>query len=101
MFRWLVWVSVSESNFRQMKELWEQPGRESQPLYFGWLNSLLPGYPSTFNLKVNVHTRPVGERPFVEVEPTDHALAIEQREGISWKEAYARVERLLHSASAV
>ncbi|MGW1264432.1 DUF2199 domain-containing protein [Streptomyces drozdowiczii] len=34
---------------------------------------------TTLNLKTRVHTRPVGDRPFVELEPTDHPLAIEQR----------------------
>ncbi len=31
-----------------------------------------------------VHTRPVGARPLIELEPTDHPLAVEQRDGISW-----------------
>ncbi|WP_314614975.1 DUF2199 domain-containing protein [Streptomyces stackebrandtii] len=38
--------------------------------------------PTTLNLKTNVHTRPIGERPYVEVEPTDHPLTVEQRTGI-------------------
>ncbi|MEU4266582.1 DUF2199 domain-containing protein [Streptomyces sp. NPDC026092] len=41
-------------------------------------------YPhSTLLLKTHVHTRAVGERPLIEVEPTDRPLAIEQREGIT------------------
>lgn len=41
-------------------------------------------YPTTtLNLKTYLHTRPVGERPFVELEPTDHPLAVEQRTGIT------------------
>lgn len=41
------------------------------------------------NLKTWVQTQPIGQRPLVTVfEPTDHALFIEQREGIS-------VERLV------
>src|SRR5262249_21748671 len=28
--------------------------------------------PTLLNLKTNVHTRPVGERPLIELEPTDH-----------------------------
>jgi hypothetical protein len=31
-------------------------------------------------LKTNVHTRARGLRPTVELEPTDHPLAVEQRE---------------------
>jgi hypothetical protein len=97
-FRWLVWVSVSRASFERISELWTTEGREAEPPYFGWLNTRLPGYPDTFNLKVNLHTRPVGDRPYVEVEPTDHPLAIEQRNGLSWVDVYDRVEKLLHPA---
>ena len=37
----------------------------------------------TTRLATNLHTQPVGTRPFIEVEPTDHPLAVEQREGIT------------------
>jgi hypothetical protein len=51
---------------------------------FGWLATAIAGYrPSTLGLKTNVHTQPVGERPLVELEPTDHPLAVQQRDGIS------------------
>jgi hypothetical protein len=90
-FHWGVWVSLSESNFDRTVELWEREGRESEPAMFGWLSVELPGYqPSTINLKTNVHTQPVGNRPLVELEPTDHPLAVEQREGIT----LARVHEL-------
>ena len=35
------------------------------------------------DLKTLVHLRDRGIRPFTELEPTDHPLAVEQREGIS------------------
>jgi len=82
-FVWGVWTSLSRQNFKRMGELWETPGRESEPPYFGWLCTSLPLYPETLLLKTNVHTRPVGQRPFVELEPTDHPLAVEQRDGIT------------------
>ena len=90
-FHWAVWVSLSESNFDRTIELWEQEGRESEPAMSGWLSVDLPGYlPSTLNLKTDVHTQPVGNRPLVELEPTGHPLAVEQREGIT----LARVHEL-------
>jgi hypothetical protein len=98
-FRWLVWVSVAEAGFWRMDEMWEEAGRESEPPCVGWLNATLPGYPATLDLRVSVHTRPVGERPIVEVETKDHPLAFEQREGISWETACVRTEALLHGAS--
>ena len=43
----------------------------------------LPLYPSTENLKTRVHLRDDGVRPYIELEPTDHPLAVEQRNGIT------------------
>src|SRR4051794_30168212 len=71
-FLWLAWVSLSAENFVRAAEIWDIPGRESEPPYFGWVASDFPGYPSTLNLKSEVYTRPVGERPFILLEPTDH-----------------------------
>ncbi|TYR78930.1 DUF2199 domain-containing protein [Priestia megaterium] len=84
-FSWDVWVSLSEHNFDRTIELWNTKGGEGEDPYFGWLSTSLPGYPDTVNLKTNVHTREVGIRPFIELEPTDHPLAIEQRTGIAVK----------------
>ncbi len=83
-FAWNVWSSLSRGNFERAINAWESPDRASEPPYFGWLSTDLAAvYPTTLNLALNVHTRPIGQRPFLEVEPTDHPLAIEQREGIS------------------
>ena len=96
-FVWLVWVSLSASNFDRTVELWEQPGRESEPPYFGWLSSDLPGFtPSTLSLKTHVHTQPVGQRPEIKLEPTDHPLAVAQRQGVSMAQVQAWVELALH-----
>jgi hypothetical protein len=95
-FSWLVWCSLSEPNFARAAQLWETPGRENEPPYFGWLCSRLPGYPDTHSLKTMVHTRPVGQRPFVELEPTGHSLAVEQREGITMARLQEIVEQCLH-----
>jgi hypothetical protein len=50
--------------------------------FFRWLSAELPLYPRTENLKTRVHLRDDGIRPYIELEPTDHPLAIEQRNGI-------------------
>jgi hypothetical protein len=44
----------------------------------------------------HVHTRAVGRRPFVELEPTDHLLAVEQREGITQERVREIAELVLH-----
>jgi hypothetical protein len=95
-FVWLAWVSLSEQNFNRTAELWRKAGREREPAYFGWLQSSLPYKPTTLNLKTMVHTQPVGQRPIIELEPTDHPLAMEQRQGISLERAQQIAERMLH-----
>ncbi len=95
-FVWSVWVSLGGHNFRRARELWETKGRESEPPYFCWVGTELPCYPSTLNLKARMHTRPVGERPLVELEPTDHPLAVEQRRGITLARVREIAECVLH-----
>jgi hypothetical protein len=95
-FSWDVWVSLSDKNFSRACELWEREGRQSEPPYFGWLSTSLPGYPDTLSLKTMVHTREVGRRPWVELEPTDHPLAVEQREGITLARVQEIAELVLH-----
>jgi hypothetical protein len=97
-FSWDVWVSLSQANFKRAYRLWDQPGREAEPPYFGWLSTSLPGYPETLSLKTHVHTREVGRRPFVELEPTDHPLAVEQREGITLERVREIAQLVLHGA---
>ena len=96
-FAWSVWVSLSEANYRRAAKLWKKPGRESELAYFGWLSTSLPVYPETLNLKTSVHTRGVEQRPFVELEPTDHPLAVEQRTGISMTRVQELAEQILHA----
>jgi hypothetical protein len=78
-------------------ELWETEGRESEPPYFGWLQSELPYDASTLSLKTHVRTMPVGERPLIEVEPGSHQLAIEQESGISMERVQEIIERAFHA----
>lgn len=42
-------------------------------------------------------TRPIGHCPFIELEPTDHPLATEQRNGITMDRVREIAEALLHS----
>jgi hypothetical protein len=96
-FDWGVWVSLSEANFDRMTQLWTTPGREQEPPYFAWLSTEIPVYqPTTLNLKTNVHTQSVGRRPVVELEPTEHPLAVEQRDGITVSRVQEIAEHLLH-----
>ena len=82
-FIWGVWVSLSRERFKREKRLADDPKRVEEPPYVGWFCSRVPIYPDTLLLKARVHCRPVGTRPFIELQPTDHLLAVEQRSGIS------------------
>jgi hypothetical protein len=98
-FDWGVWVSLSRDNFERAISLWTEAGREDEPPYFGWLSSDLPLYqPSTLNLKTHVLTQPVGQRPLIELEPTNHPLAVEQRGGIHLARVQEIAEAVLHRA---
>ena len=98
-FEWGVWASLSEGNFRRTIEGWDRAGREKMAPMFGWLSVALPTFAEpTLSLKTMVHTQPIGHRPLIELEPTDHPLAVEQREGISWAQLQRRVAVLLGPA---
>jgi len=57
-----------------------------------------PAYPeTTISLKAELETRPLGERPLVHLEPTEHPLSREQRFGISMARVQQIVEVSLHS----
>ncbi len=92
--RWTVWSTLSETNFERSSELWNSPGRESEPPYFGWLSNQIPGYPSSINIKVMVHTETVGIRPRLRVIEDGHPLFTDQECGITED----RAEELIHAA---
>lgn len=99
-FEWGVWVSLSQANFARMTDLWDTPGREAERPYFGWLATELPVYTvSTLNLATRVVTQPIGIRPAVEVEPTDHPLSVERRAGITLDRVRQIASLLLHKAN--
>ena len=54
---------------------------------YGWLSNVVPTFENPFAQKCNVNVRPGGLRPLIELEPTDHPLAIAQRDGISLEDA--------------
>lgn len=95
-FSWDVWVSLSETNYHRTIEMLESEGRESEEPYFGWLCTNLHLYPDTTNLKTRVITQPVGLVPKIELEPTDHPLAVEQRTGINLERVKEIAGLILH-----
>ncbi len=82
-FAWGTWVSLSEADFDRFAELYDVDSRAEEGSFLGWFSSNIELYPKTTDLKARAHLRDGGLRPFIELEPNDHPLAIEQREGIT------------------
>lgn len=85
-----VWTSLSRDNFFRYLPTFEDENdadRVDMPPMFGWFSNSLPGYPETLSLKCMVHVRTGGLRPLIELEETDHPLAVAQREGIPFQQA--------------
>ena len=98
-FSWGAWVSLSEANFAEFVRYFHEPERSHAGPFFGWLCSHIWIYPDTLNLKTMVHLRDDGIRPFIELEPTDHPLAVEQRNGITVERVAEIFELVTHGKS--
>lgn len=81
-----VWVSQKKENF--LKYLDNPESAEIGP-FFGWLSTEIDYYEeSTLSLKTMAHFVGGGKRPRIEVEPSEHPLAINQNKGITLAEAW-------------
>ena len=94
-FAWGAWTSLSSASAEKVRHAWDRPDRASEGPFLGWLCSALPLYPRTLSLKTRVHLRAPPIVPFIELEPTDHPLAVEQRHGITIGRAIQIAESLL------
>lgn len=74
------WVSLSKASFDRFVQLLTADQRENAESFFGWLSDPVPTYPEFKHLKTRVHLRNA-VRPYIELEPTEHPLAVEQRLG--------------------
>ena len=64
------------------------------------MHAWLKPYPETMNLKTRIHLRDNGIRPYVELEPTDHLLSVEQREGVSVERVAEIYATMMHGDDA-
>ena len=87
------WLSLSPQSFAGLADVAE--GTKPSGSFFGWFESGLPGWPETVNLKSTLHVS-TNQRPFIELEPTDHPLAVAQREGLPLKRILGLVDSVLH-----
>ena len=96
-FIWGVWVSLSRDSHAKWVRYFGELKRSHVEPIFGWLNTRLKPYPDTINLKTLARLRDNGVRPYIELEPTNHPLAIEQREGISVERVAEIYALIMHS----
>ncbi|MBB4602516.1 hypothetical protein HNQ93_003273 [Hymenobacter luteus] len=87
-----VWVSQSEDHFRCYQK---HPDANDIGPFFGWLCTEIQIFAPTLSLKTKAHFQGNGLRPWIELEPTDHPLAVAQREGISLDRAWEIVHEYL------
>lgn len=99
-FSWGVWVSLSAKSFGEWAGSFHEAERSHIGPFFGWLNAWLKPYSETVGLKTHVHLRDNGIRPLIELEPTDHPLAIDQRQGITQKRAEELFVMMVHDEDA-
>jgi hypothetical protein len=97
-----VWVSQKRESFLTYQN---EPDSTAIGPFFGWLCTRIAYYPvETLTLKAMAHFRGHGLRPLIELEPTDHPLAIDQREGITldtaWKIAHWYQKKLSSATAA-
>jgi hypothetical protein len=86
------WVSQSQTNYDRYER------NEAMAPTFGWLVNRIPHYgESTGLLKCRVHFQQGGQRPSIELEPTAHPLARDQREGITLARAWEIVHLYMPS----
>ena len=81
-----VWVSQKEENFYTYLQNFDS---DKIGPFFGWLSNSIAYYSEdTLSLQTMAHFRSDGLRPWIELDSTDHPLAIDQRDGISLAKAW-------------
>ncbi len=93
-FLWGVWVSISEKNFKRYAETCDTPDETDS--YFGWLCNEIPSYTGTTKLKILSHPRRNKQRPWIEIEPSDHPLYHDWKNGITEEHAGSMMLKLMH-----
>jgi len=97
-FVWGIWVDLSEGDFERWVEAFPLEKREHIGPFAGYLGSVLPCYPDTFNHHVVMYLRDKGIRPLVKVSQSDHPLHVEQCGGITHERLVEIYENVMHGA---
>ena len=93
-FLWGVWLSVSEANFEDYRENFENESHQVR--YVGWISNILPCYPNTLQIVGAANLQSNGQRPKIELKPTDHSLYADYLNGIPWERAIDIAQVVMH-----
>lgn len=93
-----VWLSISRENFEIRMDDWNNPNRVSNKPYFGWLQTQIPTYKDSINIKARAIEEGLGVIPRIEIGQENHQLTIDQKNGISFTKAIGIVNYILDKA---
>jgi hypothetical protein len=91
-FGWGIWVSISEDDYYDYLDAWDNDTEDETPPFAGQVASAIAPYPGALELDVTVKLRSGGSRPTFTVISDMHPLGIDQRKGISEQKAHAFLE---------
>jgi len=90
-----VWTSISENNFRKRMDLWKSEDRTKEEPYFGWLQTNVPTYGETINIKTIAIEQDLGLIPEIKSIEQGHKITIDQENGITYKKAMKIVDAII------
>ncbi len=90
-----VWLSISEDNFGIRMDDWNNPNRINNSPYFGWLQTQIPTYENSINIKAQAFEEELDCIPRIEATDENHQLTLDQKNGISLKKAIGIIEFIL------
>ncbi|MBK7880190.1 MAG: DUF2199 domain-containing protein [Saprospiraceae bacterium] len=90
-----VWTSISADNFGKRMDLWEDPNRTKEEPYFGWLQTTVPTYGDTLNIKTIAIEQEVGVIPEIKSIEEGHRLTIDQKTELHTKRAVEIVDEII------
>lgn len=76
-------------------DLWEDPNRIKEEPYFGWLQTTVPIYGDTLNIRTIAAEQEVGVIPEIKSIEEGHHLTIDQENGITYKRAVEIVDEII------
>jgi hypothetical protein len=78
-----LWSSLSRASFDAYLDTFnDDQGGQAGP-WFGWISNQIPGFPDMKGLSCQVQPQNQRLRPKLLLEPTEHPLAVAQREGVT------------------